>query len=230
MALVLKRMGYEVVTMESGFEAIDLLRQRSFDVVFMDIKLPVMNGVETYKVIKTIRPEAVVLMMTAYALEDLVQEALKEGAYDVVYKPLDMNAVLTTIVRAQKAGQGAFILVVDDHRETCTTFKNILTKKGYSVGTAFSGEEAITRAKEQVYDILFLDMKLPTINGLETYLKIKEIDPDGVAILMTGYRYEMETLVEEAMENSAYACLFKPLDMEAVLRLIGEILRRKQRM
>ena len=107
MALVLKRMGYEVVTMESGFEAIDLLRQRPFDLVFMEIKMPVINGVETYKVIKTIRPEAVVLMMTAYALEDLVQEALKEGAYDVVYKPLDMNAVLTTIVRAQKAGRGA---------------------------------------------------------------------------------------------------------------------------
>ncbi|MCK5587590.1 MAG: response regulator, partial [Candidatus Lokiarchaeota archaeon] len=67
--------------------------------IFMDIKMPLMNGVDTYKRIKKIRPDTVVMMMTAYAVEDLVQEALKEGAYGVLYKPLDIENVLTLIKR-----------------------------------------------------------------------------------------------------------------------------------
>jgi DNA-binding NtrC family response regulator len=55
--------------------------------------MPLMDGVETYRRIKKIRPEAVVMVMTAYAVEDLVQEALEEGAYGILYKPLDKQEV-----------------------------------------------------------------------------------------------------------------------------------------
>ncbi len=54
-----------------------------------------LNGVETYKRINTIRPDAVVIMMMTYAVEDLVQEALQEGAYGMIYKPLDIEKVVT---------------------------------------------------------------------------------------------------------------------------------------
>ena len=94
LALVLKRSGYAVTIAIDGLEAIDRVRERQFDVTFMDIKLPIMDGVETYRRIKQIRPEALVIMMTAYSVENLVDEALKEGAYSVLYKPLDMEKVL----------------------------------------------------------------------------------------------------------------------------------------
>ena len=94
LALVLKRSGYAVTIAIDGLEAIDRVRERQFDVTFMDIKLPIMDGVETYRRIKQIRPEALVIIMTAYSVENLVDEALKEGAYSVLYKPLDMEKVL----------------------------------------------------------------------------------------------------------------------------------------
>ncbi|GAF82306.1 unnamed protein product, partial [marine sediment metagenome] len=78
-------------------------------------------------------------------------------------------------------------------------------------------------------DIILIDLKLPTINGLEVYLKIKEIDPKLVAIIMTGYRKEMTDLVEEALNNDAYTCIFKPLDIEKLLMLVEEILERKKK-
>ena len=94
MALVLKRNGYDVTIAIDGLEAIDRVRERHFDVTFMDIKLPIMDGVEAYRRIKQIRPDPVVIMMTAYSVENLIDEALKEGAYSVLYKPLDMDKVL----------------------------------------------------------------------------------------------------------------------------------------
>jgi DNA-binding NtrC family response regulator len=229
-SFVLGRKGYAVTTAEDGPEAIEKVKENPFDMIFMDIKMPLMDGVETYRRIKKIRPEAVVMMMTAYAVEELVQEALQEGAYGITYKPLDIERMVAVIEEARKAKEGALILVVDDDPGTCITLKNVLIKKGYQVGIAYAGEEAITIAREAVYDIIFIDVKLPTINGLETYLAIREINPEAVAIMMTAYRQEAADLVEEALKNSAYTCLYKPFEMEELLKLVEGIWERKQRM
>ena len=103
MLFVLRRKGYAVATAQDGLEAIERVRERPFDMTFMDIKMSPMDGVETYKRIKKIRPEAVVMMMTAYAVEDLVQEAPQEGACGVLYKPLNMEKVIGLIEKAGDA-------------------------------------------------------------------------------------------------------------------------------
>ena len=228
MSFVLEKKGYAVTIAKDGSEAIQRVKESSFDVIFMDIRMPLMDGVQTYKRIKEISPEAVVVMMTAYSVEDLVQEALREGAYGIIYKPLDIEKVVALIEEVREAKRGALVLVVDDHPETCITLKNILIKKNYEVGIALTGEEAIAMARKNSYDIIFIDMKLPTINGLETYLSIKESNPGSVVIMMTAYRQEMAELFEEALNNSAYACLYKPFDMEEVLRLLNGIRERRQ--
>ncbi|MBU0491503.1 MAG: response regulator [Chloroflexi bacterium] len=228
MSLILRRQGYTVATAHDGPEAIGRVQDRPFDLILMDIKMPLMNGVETYQRIKAIRPEAVVLLMTAYAVEDLVQQALAEGAYGIVYKPLDIERVLAIIKEAQQVRQGALILVVDDDPGTGVTLRNILAQKGHAVGIAHSGEEALALARQQAYDVLLIDMKLPVLNGLETYLAIRAINPQAVAIMMTAYRQELAGLVEEALRNHAYTCLYKPLDIAELLRLVEEI-RERQR-
>ena len=229
MSFVLGRQGYAVNTAKDGLEAIERVKKRPFDMIFMDIKMPLMDGVETYRRIKKIRPGAVVMMMTAYAVEDLVQQALEEGAYGIVYKPLDIEKVVSTIEEAAEAKEGALVMVVDDDPGTCTTLKNILIKKGYEVGVANTGEEAIAMAQERAYDIIFIDMKLPTINGLETYLAIRQSNPEVVAIVMTAHRQEMSDLVEEALHSSAYTCLYKPLEMAELVKLVDEVQDRKQK-
>ena len=227
MSLVLERKGYAVTTAGDGSEAIKRVKKSPFDMVFLDIKMPLMDGVETYKRIKKVRSEVVVVMMTAYAVEDLVQAALQEGAYGIIYKPLDIEKVVALIEEAKKTKQGTFILVVDDDPGMCTTLKNILNKRSYEVSIAHTGEEAITLAQEKVHAIIFIDMKLPTINGLETYLAIKKVNPRAMAIMMTAYPLEMSDLVEQALNNHAYTCLYKPLDMEKLLRLVDEVRQRK---
>ncbi len=227
MSLILSRKGYSVTTAKDGAEAIATVEESPFDIVLMDIKMPAMDGVETYKRIKRIRSDTIAIMMTAYAVEELIQDALQEGAFAVIYKPLDMEKVISIIDEARSAKDGAFIMVIDDDPGTCTTLRNILTRKSFEVTIADSGERAIELAKEQAFDILLIDMKLPAINGLETYLSIKEINPAAIAIMITGYRQEMNDSVEEAIRNSAYTCLYKPLDMEILLGLVDRILKVK---
>ena len=89
MSFVLQRKGCAVTIANDGPEAIARVKEEPFDMIFMDIKMPFMDGVETYKRIKKIKSDVMVTMITAHAVEDKVQEALQEGAYGVLYKPLD---------------------------------------------------------------------------------------------------------------------------------------------
>lgn len=228
-ALILEHKGYRVDTAEDGLAAIDRVRTTPFDVILMNIKMPVMDGVETYKRIKAIQPGTAVIMMTAYAVKDLIAEALQEGAYGVLHKPLDIARLVKLIEEARKEQRGAMILVVDDDPGTCRTLHHILERKGYTVATAPDGETAIALAQGQHYDVVLIDMKLPALNGLETYLSIRQTNPGAVAILMTAYRQEMAELVEAALENSAYACLYKPLDLGELLELLECIVQRQGR-
>jgi len=140
---------------------------------------------------------------------------------------LDIEKVVAIIDESKKAKQGALILVVDDDPGICLTMRNVLVNRGYEVGIAHTGEEAIAKVQESMHDIFFIDMKLPTINGLETYLAIKEINPEASAIIITGYREEVGHLVGQAISHSAYACLYKPFDLAKMLDLVDEITARK---
>ena len=99
--------GYNVVLAEDGYQAIEIAKQNPFDLIFMDIKMPGINGVQTFREIKKINPQAVVIMMTAYSVEDLVREALGEGAYGVVYKPFDIEKIVSIIESALRCPQPA---------------------------------------------------------------------------------------------------------------------------
>ena len=223
---IMSKKGYDTTAAQSGLRALDLIKEKAFDIVFLDIIMPVMNGVETYKNIKAIRPDTTVIMMTAFSGDDLVREAIKEGVYTVLRKPFDIETAINTI---EKAKDGALLVVVDDDPELCKTMQNVLEKKGYGVTTCATGEEAISLAKERPEEILFIDMKLPTLNGLETYLEIRKVNPKAIAVMMTAYRDEMDKAVKEALKNDAYTCLYKPFDMDEVTKIIEEIIQKRHK-
>jgi two-component system, NtrC family, response regulator HydG len=223
MSFVLERRGYTVDTAQNGMEAVAKVEKKAYDVIFMDVQMPLMNGVETHRKIKEIRPGSAVVMMTAFAVEDLVREALRDGAYGILHKPVDMEKVIALVEDARKSRNGMLILVVDDDHGTCSMLQSVLEAHGYRVALAHNGEEAVEVVRARACQIILIDMKLPTINGLETYLAIRESSPQTIAIMMTAYREEMDELVEEALTNSAYACIYKPIDMGRLLALIGEI-------
>ena len=225
LADVLELKGYEASVCQDGHRAVDMVKKERFDLILMDIKMPGMNGVETYKLIKETSPGTVTIMMTAYAVENLVKEALDVGAYDVFYKPLDISRLLITIEESLREEKGRLILIVDDDKGILHNLRDILRIKGHNVFIADSGQRAIELARNNQFRIIFIDLKMPVLNGLEVYKAIKEVNPCACAVMMTGYRQELNDIVEQALNSSAYTCLYKPLDMDEVLNVVDEICR-----
>ena len=100
---VLEDEGYEVFTAKNGEDAIRMVGERPFEVILMDIKMSGLSGVETFIEIKKINPAVNVIMVTAYSVESLIRQALEEGAYAFLDKPLDLKKLLGLIKQIKNA-------------------------------------------------------------------------------------------------------------------------------
>lgn len=223
---ILEMEQYDVSVAYDGFSALEAAKEQQFDVVLMDIKMPVMNGVETFKKLKSISPGTPTIMVTAFAVEDLIREALREGAYAALYKPLDFDQLLGTLTSA--SSDKAFVLLVDDEKDHCAALHDVLDDNEYRVAVVHDGETAIEKTRTNDFDIIILDMKLPTLNGLDTYLAIREIRPDVGVVFITGYPDDMGGLAQLAVEKKAHACIEKPLDMNRFIPMLNGIMEQRR--
>lgn len=215
--------GHNVAMAENGYQAIEAVKKAHFDVIFIDIKMPGINGVQTFREVKKVDPAAVVIMMTASTQEDLVRDAVQEGAYAVVYKPFSIERIVSVI---ESALRQTLILVVDDTFTDSETLKVMLEESGYNVIAAGSGAEALSRVKEKQFDIIFLNVKLPDMDCVDLFREVKQVDPEVAVIMMTGY--SEEELLHRAVSEGAYACVYKPFNAGRILTLVGEIAHRRR--
>jgi DNA-binding NtrC family response regulator len=223
---ILEKRGYGVETADDGFDAVDKFRSNHFDIVLMDILMPGISGVETLKRIKRINPKTKVVLMTAYCDEKDLKTAEQEGAFRAIHKPVDIHWLLNLI---QETTDNPPVLIVDDDPAFCRILGRTMELKGYRVQIANSGREALKLVAEHCFQIAFLDIKMPDIDGLETYLKLKEISPDTVAVMMTGYRDEMNERIKQGLAESSVNCIYKPFDIGEALILIDQSGRKDER-
>ncbi len=93
----LKKRKLDVTGAGSGSEAIELIKQKSFDVAIVDVKMPGIDGVETLRQIKQVRPLIEVIMLTGHASVESGIEGMKLGAYDYLMKPCDIDELLLKV-------------------------------------------------------------------------------------------------------------------------------------
>lgn len=127
--IMLRREGYEPVGLPSAKLAIERFKEEDFDLVISDVRMPVMGGIEFLKALREADPEALVIMITAYASVETAIEAMKSGAHDYFIKPFNIDEVRLTIRKALELRRL--------QRENRLLKKEIKTKFGFSnlVGT-----------------------------------------------------------------------------------------------
>ncbi|MBI5593582.1 MAG: sigma 54-interacting transcriptional regulator [Deltaproteobacteria bacterium] len=97
---IIKSWGYQVSAVDDGAKALEKVKEKLFDLILMDVRMAEMSGIEALKKIKNYNPAIPILIMTAYSSIESAVEALKEGAYDYLTKPLDYEILKLTLERA----------------------------------------------------------------------------------------------------------------------------------
>jgi two-component system, NtrC family, response regulator HydG len=113
------------------------------------------------------------------------------------------------------------VFIVDDDRDHAESIADILAMHGHDVDMAFSGEEAVRGFNEREFDLTLMDVKLPGMNGVETFFELRRQRADAQVIMMTGF--SVEQLLSQAILNGARGVLYKPLAIADLLRAIGGI-------
>ncbi len=118
-----------------------------------------------------------------------------------------------------------FVLIVDDEAGIRESLSDIFSDEGYGIATAETGEEALEAIEGQAPDLVFLDVWLPGMDGLETLERIRRTQPDLPVVMISGHA-NIEMAVR-ATRNGAYDFLEKPLSLERVVLVSKRALERK---
>ncbi len=209
--------GYDVVTASDGDEAIECVKKERFDLVVCDIRMPRLNGVEAFQHLREAQPGIQVVFITGFEVEDLIKRAIAEGAYTVLHKPLAMERLLSVV---ELALEYPVVLVVDDSEPFANSISAALGESGQRAQPVFSGEDALTAINDAKVDVVVLDLVMPGIDGVETFLRLRQVDPRVRVIAVTGH--DVADLIQAVMSHGAYKCLKKPFDVAALIQVIAK--------
>ncbi len=118
------------------------------------------------------------------------------------------------------------LLVVDDDAESCRVVAEALQTAAYEVATAQGGRAALALAREQVFDIVVSDIRMPDLDGLELLRGLREANPDVSVILMTAFGTVEAAL--EAIKDGAYDYVSKPLHLEELLLIVRRAIEQRR--
>lgn len=114
------------------------------------------------------------------------------------------------------------ILIIDDDDQLRNSFFRLLTEENYQVKAAASGEQGLEMIKKQIPDLVILDIRLPGMNGMETFEAIHDIEPKLPVIIMTAYGTTQTAI--EATKTGAFDYILKPFDIPDMLTIIKKAL------
>jgi PAS domain S-box-containing protein len=243
----LRKMDFVVTEAASGAEAIDAVRAAAtrgepFRIVYLDWRMPGMDGMETARRIKALGLELspILMMVSAHGREEMMREAETIGLDGVLVKPVSASLLFDRTLDLLGAGRervavddvtalpdsgipdslralrGARILVVEDNEINQLVAREMLEGAGFIVEVAENGKLALEQVRQASYDLVFMDMQMPVMDGVACTRGIRKIARlAGLPIVaMTANAMEQDRLL--CIEAGMNDVVIKPIDPKAL--------------
>ena len=221
---ILELKGWKVSVANSGMDAVNIAARERFDVVLMDIKMPGMDGVDAFKAMKASHPDIRVVLMTAYAAEDRIGEAQREGVLRVLSKPVDVTSLLQLIANGMGSSP---VLLIDQDAKFLEDLKAALQRRGLDVVSAQNLEHATTVMKEQRSVAVLLHMHIDSDNVREAVLAVRRGSPSLAFILHSGDPSTAKLIDQALPPEWVHAYVQKPFDVDQVTGVLDAISSRR---
>jgi two-component system, sensor histidine kinase and response regulator len=238
----------------SGIAAVEEVRRAGlaghpYDVVYLDWRMPDMDGMETARRIRALplASTPMFLMVTAYGREEVLKEAQGAGIRNVLVKPVNASMLFDTTVSALggervespqgvepadnvpdqrlAALQGARILLVEDNDINQQVARELLEHAGFVVDVADDGHMALERLSQSNYDLVLMDMQMPVMDGIAATREIRKLGrfEHMPVVAMTANAMELDR--RKCLEAGMNDFLIKPIDPQEMAAILVRWLR-----
>lgn len=218
LAEVVESRGHAVGLAFSGEEGLAKFRAQDFDVVFVDVKMPGMNGVETYLKVRKLRPNTSVVMMTGFSVEQVLRDATQRGALRVV----DKSAAGSEIVPIVQGFGARRVVLGAANSSFASNLLATLRDAGYEVEVVSTGQETLDRVLDGGVECLIVDQQMPVLSGFDIYLGLSWIGR-AVPTIIATHRAREHIEAMDLLQPMADAILSKPFDPGMVLDEIDRL-------
>src|SRR5437867_391603 len=181
---VLTFKGWDVTAAYSGDVAVQMAWKEPFDVVLMDIKMPGMDGVAAFKAMKEAKPDVRVILMTAYAENDRISEAQREGVIRVMSKPVDVTMLMSLLATSVRGAHP--VLLIDNDITFLKTLSDVLTLRGFRTVLAENLAQAGRLITEQRPAAILLHVHMGAMSAREAVAAVRTLSPSVSLILYSG--------------------------------------------
>jgi len=224
-----------------GIEFLELLNKVQPDIVFMDIEMPRMKGIEATRKALTIQPRLVIIGMSMYENQDYVNQLIDAGAKGYLLKMGDNFEVLKMILvnprsdmffssgisystRTDKAGNKV-VAIVDDFETTTFAVEFALKSAGYDVVKANTPEQMLSCFDGRQIDLLISDYQMPQMLGHELVKKIKSIEGyQQLPVIMLSSEKDPEKQ-KLSREAGAFGWIQKPYELKRFLKIVDQTIK-----
>ncbi len=213
--------GFSVFSATTVKRALDMMERERPQIVFLDIVMSD-GGIDVLKEIKRTHPDTMVIMITVKHDEATRNAAIAAGADEFITKPFSRNYLRDVVV--QKIGnvlnakghtQAPVLLLVDDEDEFRKTLKDFIGHRYECVmEEAAEGAAAIAAVERIKPDIIFLDIKMPGLSGMDVITQIKDVSPLSKIIIISAWK--SAEVVSQAISKGATDYLSKPISLSVL--------------
>ncbi len=204
----------------SGQSALEIISQNNFDLVFMGIRMPTMNGIDTFKEALKLKPDIRVAMMTGYSDKVFIDAAIEIGAIRVLSKPVNIADLISVIAENDSRKT---VLLVDDDVDFSEGLKSSLELNGFNVVNARTVDDALNLALNNKISLLLLDIRLLEASGLEVHRELRLHDQNIPTIIITAYSREEAMQIEQLKLDSITHVFQKPFNQDDLIKAIREL-------
>ncbi len=207
------------------------LRQRlldtQYDIVFTDVHMPRLSGPDAIAAAKNLMPDTKIfsVFLSSDMSRDVLWVAERVGAFEFLQKPFRDNELREVMDAIDRVRKPAHILLVDDSRTVRKVIERVFQRSIFSIVTeeAADGMTALHMARQNVYDVVFLDVHMPDLDGFQTLALLRQFNRKAQVVLISGEERESVMLKAGDLDIASYLPKpFLPRDVDLVLyRLFG---------
>ncbi len=266
-SMMLGELGCVVTEAIDGQEAVNLLTENHYDVVFMDVQMPTLDGFAATKAIRDHEQQtnstspALIIAMTANAMQGDADRCIARGMDDYIAKPInldrlamilqkhlkadatpassseamtDMNVSTMTMAAASSGAEAAaslarHVLLVEDNQVNCMVASNMLEALACHVDIVEDGQQAVDICINNHYDLIFMDIQMPIMDGVTATLKIREQEGQArhtpiVALTANTLPADLRRYQEAGLDD----CVGKPVTVERLRRVLERFVPAKE--